>query len=77
VTLVTGKTLAEIAADFGIRITPVRTQLGSILRKVGAKRQSDLVRILSRAGIGSVSLSAAWVDMAAAVMQIPLWISGA
>jgi DNA-binding CsgD family transcriptional regulator len=56
--LLTGKTLAQIAAGTGIRITTLRTQLGSILRKVGAERQSDLIRILSSTGIETVSLSA-------------------
>ena len=48
--LLTGKTLAQIAAVTGVRITTLRTQLGSILRKVGAERQSDLIRILSNPG---------------------------
>lgn len=75
--LLTGKTLSQIAASTGTRITTLRTQLGSILRKVGAERQSDLVRILSSTGIGSVSLSAAWFNIAEAVTQMPLWFSGA
>jgi DNA-binding CsgD family transcriptional regulator len=70
--LLTGKTLSEIAASTGTRITTLRTQLGSILRKVGVRRQLDLVRILSSTGIGSVSLSAGWFDIAAAVVQLPL-----
>jgi DNA-binding CsgD family transcriptional regulator len=70
--LLTGKTLSEIAASTGTRITTLRTQLGSILRKVGVRRQFDLVRILSSTGIGSVSLSAGWFDIAAAVVQLPL-----
>jgi DNA-binding CsgD family transcriptional regulator len=70
--LLTGKTLAQIAAGSGVRITTLRTQLGSILRKVGAERQSDLIRILSSTGIGSVSLSAAWFNIAEAVSQMPL-----
>jgi DNA-binding CsgD family transcriptional regulator len=75
--LLTGKSVADIAANYDIRITTARTQLGAILRKVGAKRQSDLIRILSGTGIGSVSLSAAWFDIAEAVTQIPLWVAGA
>jgi DNA-binding CsgD family transcriptional regulator len=75
--LLTGKTLSEIATSTGVRITTLRTQLGSILRKVGVRRQFDLVRILSRTGIGSVSLSAGWFDIAEAVTQMPLWLSGA
>jgi DNA-binding CsgD family transcriptional regulator len=70
--LLTGKTLSQIAASTGVRITTLRTQLGSILRKVGAERQSDLIRILSSTGIGSVSLSAAWFNIAEAVTQMPL-----
>jgi DNA-binding CsgD family transcriptional regulator len=45
--LLRGKRLRDIAADSGVRITTLRTQLSSILRKVGAERQSDLVRVLS------------------------------
>jgi DNA-binding CsgD family transcriptional regulator len=70
--LLTGKTLSQIAANNSVRITTLRTQLGSILRKVGADRQSDLIRILSSTGIGSVSLAAGWLDIAAAVAQLPL-----
>ncbi len=70
--LLTGKTLSNIAANSGIRITTVRTQLGCILRKVGAERQSDLIRILSSTGIGSISLSAGWFNMAVGVTQMPL-----
>jgi DNA-binding CsgD family transcriptional regulator len=55
--LVTGKTLSHIAANFGIQITTARTQLASILRKVGAGRQSDLVRILSTSAFGTGSFS--------------------
>lgn len=75
--LLTGKTLAQIAVSTGVRITTLRTQLGSILKKVGADRQSDLIRILSSTGIGSVSLSAGWFNIAEAVTQLPLWFSGA
>jgi DNA-binding CsgD family transcriptional regulator len=45
--LMKGKTLSEIAASSGLQITTLRTQLSSILRKVGVKRQADLVRVLS------------------------------
>jgi DNA-binding CsgD family transcriptional regulator len=75
--LLTGKTLTQIADSTDVRITTLRTQLGSILRKVGARRQSDLIRILSSTGIGSVSLSAGWFNIAEAVSQMPLWLSGA
>jgi DNA-binding CsgD family transcriptional regulator len=75
--LMRGERLSGIAADFGVQVATLRTQLGSILKKVGADRQSDLIRILSNTGIGSVSLSAAWFDMVEAVTQLPLWLSGA
>ena len=44
--LMTGKKLADIAVVFGVRITTLRTQLSSILRKTGVKRQIDLLRVL-------------------------------
>jgi DNA-binding CsgD family transcriptional regulator len=69
--LLTGKTLSQIAASTGVRITTLRTQLGSILRKVGAERQSDLIRILSSTGIGSVSLSLGWFNIAGPVCKCP------
>jgi hypothetical protein len=51
----------------------VRTQLRSILRKVGVKRQFDLVRILSSTSISSsIPLSAWWFDVALAAAQIPV-----
>ena len=54
-----------------------RTQLASILKKVGVKRQSDLLRVLSSTGIGSVSLAAGWLDVALDVLQLPLAVAGA
>jgi DNA-binding CsgD family transcriptional regulator/PAS domain-containing protein len=48
VALVAGKRLQDIAAETGVRITTLRTQLSAILRKVGANRQADLLRILTR-----------------------------
>ena len=45
--LMTGKKLSEIAIASGVRITTLRTQLSSILHKVGVDRQADLVRVLS------------------------------
>jgi DNA-binding CsgD family transcriptional regulator len=45
--LMAGKRLSEIAAASGLKITTVRTQLSSILRKAGVERQADLVRVLS------------------------------
>jgi DNA-binding CsgD family transcriptional regulator len=74
--LMTGKTLTEIAAEFGLRVPTLRTQLRSILKKAGAKRQSDLVRIFSSAGIGSVSMAAGWLDIALDAIQIPLSAAG-
>jgi DNA-binding CsgD family transcriptional regulator len=71
--LLTGKTLAEIAASSGVRITTVRTQLASILKKVGAERQADLVRILLSTGIGSVCLTPELFDIALVVVQLPLF----
>jgi DNA-binding CsgD family transcriptional regulator len=69
--LMTGKSLANIATTSGVQITTVRTQLRSILRKVGVKRQFDLVRILSSTGIGSsIPLSAWWFDAGLAAAQI-------
>jgi len=71
--LMTGKSLADIAAASGVQITTVRTQVRSILRKVGVKRQFDLVRILSSTGISSsIPLSAWWFDAALAAAQIPV-----
>jgi DNA-binding CsgD family transcriptional regulator/PAS domain-containing protein len=49
--LMQGRKLADIARDNGVEVTTLRTQLSSILRKVGVERQVDLVRVLS--GIGS------------------------
>jgi DNA-binding NarL/FixJ family response regulator len=74
--LLTGKTLAEIAANSGTRITTARTQLGSILRKVGAAQQSNLIRILSSTAIGSVSWPVGWLDVALEVLQFRLSFSG-
>jgi DNA-binding CsgD family transcriptional regulator len=75
--MMAGKRLSAIAADRGVRITTVRTQLVSILKKVGVKRQSDLLRVLSSTGIGSVSLVAGWFDTALELLQIPLSLAGA
>jgi DNA-binding CsgD family transcriptional regulator/PAS domain-containing protein len=45
--LMEGRKLDQIAADFGVRITTLRTQLSSILKKAGVERQADLIRVLS------------------------------
>jgi DNA-binding CsgD family transcriptional regulator len=44
--LLRGHTVAELAAASGLAMPTLRTQLSSILRKVGARRQPDLIRIL-------------------------------
>jgi DNA-binding CsgD family transcriptional regulator len=75
--MMAGKRLSAIAADRGVQITTVRTQLVSILKKVGVKRQSDLLRILSSTGIGSVSFAAGWLDVALDLLQLPLSLAGA
>jgi DNA-binding CsgD family transcriptional regulator len=69
--LLTGQTLAQIASSSGVRITTARTQLRSILRKVGAKRQSDLIRILLGSGIGWMSLATGWLNVAILVTELP------
>jgi DNA-binding CsgD family transcriptional regulator len=74
--LLTGKTLAEIAAVTDVRITTLRTQLASVMRKTGAQRQSDLVRILSSTGIGSLWCLVSWLDTALEALQIPLSLAG-
>jgi len=51
--LMTGQTLCEIAKRFDLQVTTLRTQLSTILRKVGVKRQADLVRVLSTVRIVS------------------------
>jgi DNA-binding CsgD family transcriptional regulator len=45
--LMEGKQLAEVARECAIRISTARTQLSSVLRKVGVRRQSDLLRVLA------------------------------
>jgi DNA-binding CsgD family transcriptional regulator len=52
--LMTGQTLCEIAQCFGLRVTTLRTQLSTILRKVGVKRQADLLRVLSTVRVVSL-----------------------
>ena len=43
-----GMTLKEAAAERDVGIETVRTQLRSMLQKVGVHRQADLVRVLAR-----------------------------
>lgn len=45
--LMDGRKLQDIAGDSGLKITTLRTQLRSVLRKVGVQRQADLARALS------------------------------
>jgi DNA-binding NarL/FixJ family response regulator len=51
--LMQGKRMDEIAVESDVEITTLRTQLSSILRKVGVERQTDLVRALSAIGFVS------------------------
>jgi DNA-binding CsgD family transcriptional regulator len=76
VALLTGKTLADVAANTGVRITTLRTQLTSIMRKAGAHRQSNLIRILSSTGIGSLSCLVGAVDAALGDLQFSLVFAG-
>jgi DNA-binding CsgD family transcriptional regulator len=70
--LLTGSRLSDIAANSGVQVTTVRTQLRSILRKVGVKRQFDLLRVLSGTGMSAIPASEWWLDAALAVAQIPV-----
>jgi DNA-binding CsgD family transcriptional regulator len=45
--LARGKKLSDIAADIGVQITTLRTQLSAILRKFDVERQSDIIRVIS------------------------------
>jgi DNA-binding CsgD family transcriptional regulator/PAS domain-containing protein len=47
IALAEGKKLPEIAAEAGVKMTTLRTQMQSIFRKVGVERQSDLLLTLS------------------------------
>jgi DNA-binding CsgD family transcriptional regulator/PAS domain-containing protein len=46
-TLMAGLSLGEIAKQQGVRIATLRSQVSSILRKVGVARQADLMRTLA------------------------------
>jgi hypothetical protein len=72
----TGKALTEIAGEFDLPLATMRTQLRSILKKVGAKRQSDLIRNFANAGIGSISLTLGWLDIALEALQTPTAVLG-
>jgi DNA-binding CsgD family transcriptional regulator len=56
VALLAGKTMREVAADSGVQITTLRTQLSSVLRKVGVSRQAELMRVLSNIPVVPASL---------------------
>ncbi|MEO0635032.1 MAG: hypothetical protein AAFY73_00130 [Pseudomonadota bacterium] len=43
-----GQSASEMAASSGVSIATIRTQIQRVLNKAGARRQIDLVRILSR-----------------------------
>ena len=45
--LMSGKTVAETSLVTGVAVSTLRTQLRSILGKVGVERQADLLRILA------------------------------
>ena len=46
IALAQGKRLTALAAEWGLQISTLRTQLSSILTKCEAERQSDLVRLV-------------------------------
>ena len=47
--LMTGKRLADIATESDLRMSTLRSQLSSVLHKLGVKRQSDLIGMLADA----------------------------
>ena len=46
VALAHGKRMTDLTGELGVRITTLRTQLSSILKKCEVERQSDLVRLV-------------------------------
>jgi DNA-binding CsgD family transcriptional regulator len=46
--LATGKSLSEIAANKRVSVETARTQLKSVFRKTGTRRQADLIRLLMK-----------------------------
>jgi len=52
-----GKRLNDLAGEFGLQITTLRTQLSSILKKCEVERQSDLVRLISNIPVVSLTPS--------------------
>jgi DNA-binding CsgD family transcriptional regulator len=53
IALMSGERLRDIAPHLGVEVATLRTQLSSIFRKVGVKRQSDLLQILVRIPAGA------------------------
>jgi DNA-binding CsgD family transcriptional regulator/PAS domain-containing protein len=56
VALLAGKTMREVATNSGVQITTLRTQLSSVLRKVGVSRQAELIRVLANIPVVPLSL---------------------
>lgn len=46
--LLRGVTLEQMQLDQGVKLTTLRTQLRSVLRKTGTERQQDLIRLLAQ-----------------------------
>jgi DNA-binding CsgD family transcriptional regulator/PAS domain-containing protein len=46
--VLSGKTVAEAAADVGVAVTTARTHLASIFAKTGVSRQSELMRLAAQ-----------------------------
>ena len=53
-----GRSSQEIAAQFGVSINTVRVQIRSIFTKTGARRQSDLVRLMTPAASPAAAVDA-------------------
>ncbi len=51
--LMRGKKVRDVSTDFGVQVTTLRTQLSSILKKLKAKTQADLIRICSNIPINT------------------------
>ena len=51
--LMRGKKLRDVSTDLGVQVTTLRTHLSSILKKLGAKTQADLIRICSNIPINT------------------------
>ncbi|MEZ5826065.1 MAG: hypothetical protein R3C97_15430 [Geminicoccaceae bacterium] len=46
--LARGKSLAEAAMEFKVKITTLRSQLSSVFGKAGVNRQAELVALVNR-----------------------------